>query len=119
MMRLLAISIILIFSSCTSSLIEREVPENLLPKKKMVEVMRELVKLESNIQATYPSVTEYNKTMINSSTTLFKELNVKAADFDASMNYYGTHQEEMKDIYNEVLDQLNSELGELQSVKVQ
>lgn len=117
MIRLFIISIILIVSSCSSSLMEIEAPDNLLPKEKMVEVMKELVKLESHIQSNYPSVSEYNKMMINSGNALFEKLGVKEEDFEASMDYYGTHQKEMKEIYNEVLDELNSELGELQSFK--
>ena len=53
--------------------------------------------------------------MLNSSDTLFQRLNVKSKDFEASMDYYGSHQEQIKEIYDEVLDELNSELGELQS----
>ena len=117
MIRLFFISFVLLFSSCTSGLMETEAPKNLLSKEKMIEIMKELVELESHIQSTYPSVAEYNKTMINSSELLFKKLSVKEEDFEASMDYYGTHQEQMKEIYNEVLDQLNSELGELQSTK--
>jgi len=117
MMRFSLISILLFFTSCSSGLMETEAPENLIPKEKMIEVMKELVKMESHIQAKYPSVAEYNKIMINSSNEIFKKLDVTEKDFEASMDYYGTHQKEMKEIYNEVLDQLNSELGELQSTK--
>ena len=117
MMRFVVISIVLAFSSCSSDFEDTRVPDNLIEKKKMVEVMKEIVKLESHIQSTYPSVSEYNKTMLNSSDFLFKKLGVKEEDFQTSMDYYGMHQKQMKEIYNEVLDQLNSELGELQSAK--
>lgn len=117
MIRIIVILILLFLSSCTSGLIETKAPYNLIPKQKMIQVMKELVKLESHIQSTYPSVAEYNKTMINSSQFLFKKMNITEEDFEVSMDYYGTHQKEMKEIYNEVLDELNSELGELQSKK--
>lgn len=117
MIRITVILALLFFSSCTSGLMDTKAPDNLIPKDKMIKVMKELVKLESHIQSIYPSVAEYNKTMINSSQFLFKKLNVTEEDFQVSMDYYGTHQREMKEIYNQVLDELNSELGELQSKK--
>ena len=117
MTRIIIISILLFFVSCNSELIQIDAPENLLSKEKMVEVMKEMVKLESHIQSRYPSVSEYNKTMLNSSDVLFKKMHVTRSEFEGSMDYYGTHQEEMKEIYEEVLDQLNSELGEIQSIK--
>lgn len=117
MIRISFISILLLFTSCTSGLMETKAPDNLVPKEKMIKVMKELVKLESHIQSTYPSVAEYNKTMVNSSQFLFEKMNITEENFQESMDYYGTHQREMKEIYNEVLDELNSELGELQSEK--
>lgn len=117
MIRITVILTLLFFSSCTSGLMDTKAPDNLIPKDKMIMVMKELVKLESHIQSTYPSVAEYNKTMINSSQFLLKKMNITEEDFQASMDYYGTHQREMKEIYNQVLDELNSELGELQSKK--
>lgn len=115
MIRYSFIALILFVTSCSTGLMEIEEPDNLISKPKMVKVMKELVKLEAHIQGTYPSVSEYNKSMLNSSDTLFKRLNVKSDDFEASIDYYGSHQDQMREIYNEVLDELNSELGELQS----
>mgnify|MGYP000134061741 FL=1 len=115
MIRYSFIAIILFFTSCSTDLMEIEEPKNLISKPKMIRIMKELVKLEAYIQGSYPSVSEYNKSMLNSSDTLFKRLNVKSDDFEASIDYYGSHQEQMKEIYDEVLDELNSELGELQS----
>ena len=117
MIRIIIIGILFFFVSCNSELMQIDAPENLIPKEKMVEVMKELVKLESHIQSRYPSVSEYNKTMLNSSDVLFKKMHVTRLEFESSMDYYGTHQKEMKEIYAEVLDQLNSELGEIQSIK--
>ena len=115
MIRYFFIACAVLISSCSTGVMEIEKPKNLISKDKMVQVMKELVKLESHIQGIYPSVSEYNKTMMNSSDELFKRLKVNSKDFEASMDYYGSHQEQMKEIYDEVLDELNSELGELQS----
>lgn len=117
MIRSIFIAFVLFITSCSTGMMEIEEPENLLPKSKMTQVMLELVKLEAHIQGTYPSASQYHKTMLNSSDTLFKRLNVKSVDFEASMDYYGSHQDIMKEIYDDVLDELNSELGELQSKK--
>jgi len=115
MIRIIHITLILLITSCSTGVMEIKEPDNLLSKKKMIQVMLELVKLEAHIQGAYPAVSEYNKVMLNSSDTLFKRLKVRSNDFDASMDYYGSHQELMKEIYEEVLDELNSELGELQA----
>mgnify|MGYP003651776042 CR=1 FL=1 len=115
MIRYLFIACVILISSCSTGVMEIEEPKNLMSKDEMIQVMTELVKLESHIQAIYPSVSEYNKTMMNSSDKLFKRLKVNSKDFEASIDYYGSHQEQMKEIYNEVLDELNSELGELQA----
>ena len=115
MIKYVVIALICLVSSCSSGVMEIEKPDNLIPRPKMVAVMKELVKLEAHIQGTYPSVSEYNKVMLNSSDTLFKRLKVDGDDFESSLDYYGSHQELMKEIYDEVLDELNSELGALQS----
>lgn len=115
MIRFSYIALLLLVASCSSGVIEMEEPDNLLSKPKMVKVMKELVKLEAHIQGSYPSVSEYNKSMLNSSDALFKRLKVDSKVFERSFDYYGSNQELMKEIYDEVLDELNLELGELQS----
>ena len=76
--------------------------------------MQELVKLESHIETTYVSVAKYHKVMVNSGDSLLNSFDVTMKQFDQSLEYYGSRQEEMESIYSEALDKLNKELGELQ-----
>lgn len=83
----------------------------------MVEIIKDLAKLESHIKITYPSVSQFHKVMIRSCDSLFSAHNMSTEEFDKSMDYYGMNQQEMKDIYSEALNKLNQELGALQSDK--
>ena len=116
MKRIIFLAIIILFGSCSDKgAVDR--PENLVPKDKMVEIIKDLTKLEAHIKINYPSVAQFHKVMIKSGDSLFSSHKVTAEDFDESMDYYGMNQQEMKDIYSEALDKLNQELGALQSEK--
>ena len=114
MKRLFFIALIFIISACSEGIKRVEEPENLIPRDKMVNIMQELVKLESHIEATYISVAKYHKVMVNSGDSLLLSFDVTLEEFDQSMEYYGSRQDEMESIYSEALDKLNKELGELQ-----
>ena len=79
----------------------------------MVSTMSELIKLESYIQGKYPSVAQYHHVMINSGDSLLKTFKLTKDQFEASLEYYGSHQDVMKGIYDEILDGFNKELGQL------
>lgn len=117
MIKFLLISLVILLSACSSELKRVAEPDDLIPKEKMVQIITEMVKLESYLQASYPSVAEYNKVMINSGNKILKKFGVDHAQFERSIDYYGTHQKMMKEIYDEALDKLNSELGELEALK--
>ena len=117
MIKFLLISFVIVLTACSSELERVAEPDDLIPKEKMVQVITELVKLESYLQSSYPSVAEYNKVMIKSGNRIFEKFGVNHAQFERSIDYYGTHQKMMKEIYDEALDNLNSELGELEALK--
>lgn len=102
-------------TACRQSFVDREKPSNLLPHDEMVVVLKELVKLEAHIKSKYAAVTQYHNAMKLSGDSLMKAHGISFETFDASMDYYGKDQKEMKSIYSDVLDQLNHELGQLQS----
>ena len=79
----------------------------------MAKVMNELIKLESYIQSEYNSVAQYNMVMINSGDSLMRSYNITKEQFEESLEYYGTHQDLLKGIYDKILDDYNRELGEL------
>ena len=107
-------------SSCdlSSDLEGTEAPNNLLPREKFTEVLVELSKLEAHIESTYKTVTVYNIVMTRSGDSLLQTFDLDKETFESSLEYYGSRQEEMKDIYSDVLDELNLELGQLESEKI-
>ena len=107
------IALVLVLASCSDGIKRKPEPDNLIPREQMVETMSELIKLESYIQGKYPSVAQYNKVMINSGDSLLGTLNVTKDQFEASLEYYGSRQDVMKGIYDEILDDMNKELGQL------
>ena len=117
MRKFLGIALLIGITSCSARVERAERPDNLIQKKEMVEIITELVKLEAHLQASYPSVAEYNKVMLNSGNKLFEKFGISHDQFEASIDYYGSRQDKMKEIYNEALDKLNSELGELEALQ--
>ena len=115
MIKKFAVLIVLVASSCSDGIPRLEEPDNLIPREQMITVLKEMTKLEAHIQIHYVSVDKYNKVMINSGDSLLKSYGISKEVFEESMEYYGSRQKEMQGIYSEVLDELNEELGELQS----
>lgn len=105
---------LLILTSCSDHVGGYDKPEDLIQKEKMIEVMTELIKLETHIKETYVRVDRFYPVMTASGDSLLRTMGVSPESFDSSMKYYGSHQEQMQQIYSEVLEELSQELGELQ-----
>jgi len=114
MIRVFFIASLLFLASCTDGVKRFDEPENLIPREKMVNVMKDLVKLEAHIQSEYISVAKFHKVMENSGDALLEKYDITLEQFSESIDYYGSRQEEMKSIYEDALNILNKELGELQ-----
>lgn len=117
MIRFLAIAVLLVVASCTRSIDRVPKPKNLIPKDKMVTVVKEMMKLEAHIQANYGQVSMYHKIMARSGDSLLNTFQLDKETFEASMDYYGSRQDEMQTIYAESLQQMNEELGQLETDK--
>lgn len=91
--------------------------DEVLSKDKMIAVTKDMVKLESFVQANYKNVAEYHKLMITSGDSILKKHGVSKEQYAQSMEYYGSRQPEMQEIYANILDDLNKELAEYQRVK--
>ncbi|MFK7783885.1 MAG: DUF4296 domain-containing protein, partial [Crocinitomicaceae bacterium] len=92
-------------------------PKNLIPKKKMVSVIKEMMILESHVQATYGQINRYYKVMQKSGDSLLATFELDRETYESSIDYYGSRQEEIKGIYTEALEQMNEDLGKLESNK--
>ncbi len=100
--------IILIFS-CTDQIGAKPEPSNLIEKEKFIQIIKELSLVESYVQLKYGHVSRFQETMIMSGKAIFKKYKVTPKQFEASMDYYASHQMEMQDIYAQVLELLNQE----------
>lgn len=73
-----------------------------------------MMKLEAHVQANYGQVSMYYKVMERSGDSLLSTYDLDRVSFESAMDYYGSRQDEMKEIYIETLDQMNEELGKLE-----
>jgi hypothetical protein len=112
---LVGIALVLLAIGCSSEITRRPEPKNLIPKSEMILIVREMVKLESHIQAKYADVATYHKVMVQSGDSLLSSYNLTKGRFEASLDYYASRQELMEEIYAQALQDLNKELGELES----
>lgn len=110
------IGVLFVFSACMDSdgIVRLDPPESLIKKEKMVDVIKEMTKLEAHVQNKYVSVARYHKVMINSGDSLLHAMGCTREAFESSLEYYGSLQDEMITIYSDALDELNHELGILQ-----
>ena len=113
MIRVLFIAL-LVLTSCSDGIPRVDEPENLIPREKMVPLLTDLVKLEAYVTDSFGNITQYHKVMINSGDSLLKSKGFSKEQFEKSLEYYGSRQEEMLSIYADVLERLNKDLGELE-----
>lgn len=99
--------------SCETSLKEIPQPENLIPKDKLVLILEELMIVEQHIQTKYPQINQFEDIAKRSGDAILKKYGVSYKRFDQAMDYYGSHQKEMQEIYNQILDRLNTKLNQL------
>lgn len=114
-MRSLLLFMGLFVFSCSSGIERGKAPDDLLSKDKMVEIITDLSKHEAYIQYRYQRVDRYTKVMSNTGDSILKVYGVDRNRFESSLDYYATHQTEMKAIYDEALNNLNKELGAIES----
>jgi len=113
MIRVFVIAL-LFLASCSDGVPRVEKPDDLIPRKKMVPLLTELVQLEAYITDEYGNITKYHKVMMKTGDSLLNAKGYTMDQFEGSIDYYGSRQEEMMSIYRDVLEDLNKDLGELQ-----
>lgn len=110
---LFILALLFIFSACRDEVAGRVQPDDLIPTDTMVMVLKDLTLIESHIQMKYVQVTTYKETMKKSGQVIMDKYRISRERFEASMDYYGTRQLEMQDIYARVLDSLNLMSGKI------
>lgn len=117
MIKLLGILFVFILFSCADGLERLPDEGKVISKEKMITVTKDMIKLESFVQSNYKNVAEYHKVMITSGDSILKQHGVTKDQYEQSMEYYGSRQSEMQEIYASILDDLNRELAEYQRKK--
>lgn len=114
---IVAIALLLAIVSCSRSIDRVPKPNNLIPRDQMVSVVKEMMKLEAHVQNQYGQVSMFYKVMEKSGDSLLTTFQLDRKTYEASMDYYGSRQDQMLEIYSECLQQLNEELGALEAEK--
>lgn len=91
-----------LLSACVDRIPDLPEPEVLIEEEKMVDILTELVQLESSAQLKYVQVTKYSKALKNAGDSLFKSKGYSPKVFEESMDYYGAKQDKMIEIYEQV-----------------
>lgn len=112
-MRLNLFLLLLILISCTDNRVLVSEPKNLIPEDTMVLVLRDLTLIESHIQTKYEGVAVFKELMERSGEHVLVKHKVNAVRFENSIDYYGSRQELMQQIYSRVLDSLNVMSGKV------
>lgn len=102
-----------LLGACQIKVKEIPAPENLLPKDSLIIVLEELMIVEQHIQSRYPQLNQFQDLAKRSGDTILFKYHVSFKRFDQAMDYYGSRQDEMKGIYEKILDNLNRKYNKL------
>lgn len=107
------LAFVLTLTACELKVQEIPAPNDLIPKNKMALILEELMVTEQYVQLKHPQPNDYQEVAKNSGEAILKKHGVHFRRFDSSMDYYASHQDEMKQIYNQVLENINKKLNKL------
>lgn len=112
---ILAFAISVLFVACVDHVPDMPKPDKKISHKQMVTVLTELVQLESSAQLKYVQLMRYAKIMEQAGDSLLKTKGITSEQFNENMDYYGSRQEEMMEIYDEVKMNLLKEKEKLEA----
>jgi hypothetical protein len=108
---LLYIVVLLSLSACGGG--EPKVPEDIMPKEKMVSVLEDVHILEAvmSVKNIYgDSALRYSSEAYKA---IYKNHHTTKDDFNKSFKYYAKHPKLMDDIYKDVIDELSKKQAEV------
>ena len=111
---ILAIFVSIVLVACVDSVPDMPKPDKKISHAKMVEVLTELVQLESSAQLQYVQLIRYGEIMEKAGDSLLQSKGYTASQFNQNMDYYGSRQDEMMEIYEEVKTNLVKEKEKLE-----
>lgn len=95
------------FGACTSE--QAKLPEGILAKEKMAEIIADLQLLEAAQKQLNVSTATRNKMRDTSYHVVFNKYGIDSTLYDSSLRVYARHPQVMADIMEEVATQLNTE----------
>jgi hypothetical protein len=108
-----AIVLFIFLFSCSDTDYAVVEPESLVSRDTLIRILKELSLIESHVQDNYIHVGAFGNLMKKSGEEILRKYNVAPLRFEETMDYYGTHQDEMIAVYEQVLDSLNKEASRL------
>lgn len=106
---------ILAMVGCTDHIPPLPKPDNCISKQDMTEVLKEIMLVESHVQIKYIQLPKYYEMMAKTGDSILKSRGFTEEQFKNSLDYYGSKQEEMIEIYNDVISKLQQEKAKLES----
>lgn len=113
--------VIIVFFSLLFSCKERvssefPAPDNLLSQQQMITILTELSVVEASYQMKYIQVSRYSTVLQKDADSIFNVFKTDNNAFEASMEYYGYHQEKLAEIYQTVKENIEKRQRELPDV---
>lgn len=108
-------TLLILFNSCELKVKEISKPKDLIAKDTMVVILEEIMIVENYIQERYPNIYQFKESVKKSGDRILNKHHVSFKRFNESIDYYGSHQDMMKEIYNKVLEKMNGKLNRLQA----
>ena len=112
MKNLFVLLLVILLTSCGEKLLEK--PEDLIPKDKMINILKDLTILNS---ARNLSVTVLHDYKVEPTTFVFSKYGVDSLQFVTSDRYYASLPNEYEAMYEEIEKQLDEEKEEISELK--
>lgn len=94
--------------------INRKVPENVIEKEKMVEIIYDLQLIQAAYKGRTHTDTNAQKTRDARTLIMLDKYAITQEEFELSLDYYHKSPDDMEDIYEEVITKLNLKIAQLE-----
>lgn len=112
MHKITLIFLCLLFSACSEKKTE-SIPDHILSKQKMAEVMLDIHLLEASISLNVTNVDKYTIGNPTPNFDVLKKNNITKKQYDESFDYYTQHPALLNEVYQEVLNELSKMQAEV------
>jgi len=96
---------------------KEKVPDSVLPKDKMVNIMKDIHMAEAELSVNSSNIINNPLADTISYTDIFSKNKIQKWQYDSSMMYYSLHPEILNEIYDEVINELEKNKKETEQGK--